>query len=152
MTLSGALASFYLSRTHFHTYRTKLITHYPKFTTIERAVFNGGLKFLILIRVAPYPFGLSNVLFSATSVTFREFFVASGVALLKNLVPVWIGSGVAELADVKEKTSVAQVVSMLAGMAVGVGSFFYMMFKVRRILRDTEVSMGETGEEEVLVI
>ena len=84
--------------------------------------------------------------------TFREFFVASGVALLKNLVPVWIGSGVAELADVKEKTSVAQVVSMLAGMAVGVGSFFYMMFKVRRILRDTEVSMGETGEEEVLVI
>ena len=56
---------------------------YPKFVIIEKAIASEGLPFVALIRVAPYPFPLFNLLFAASSVSFWTFSLGTMIAQFK---------------------------------------------------------------------
>ncbi|KAJ3078318.1 Sphingolipid delta(4)-desaturase DES1, partial [Quaeritorhiza haematococci] len=66
--VAGACGCFLLWRRFLGKfYRKRFLSVFPEVEALERAVNQGGLKFLILIRLAPYPFGLLNIVFGTMS-------------------------------------------------------------------------------------
>jgi hypothetical protein len=55
---------------------------------------------LLLIRIAPYPYNLLNVILaSAPSLTLRTYTACTAVSLLKLVLHTWIGAGIHDIAS-----------------------------------------------------
>eukprot|EP00834_Sanchytrium_tribonematis_P008249 NODE_914_length_3092_cov_0.758102.p3 type:complete len:175 gc:universal NODE_914_length_3092_cov_0.758102:1580-2104(+) len=59
--------------------------------TISKVVEKKGLWFVLLLRLAPSPFNLSNVIFAITKVKYTTFALATAISTLKLLMHVYLG-------------------------------------------------------------
>ncbi|KAJ3342020.1 hypothetical protein HDU93_003542 [Gonapodya sp. JEL0774] len=146
--LLGASACFLASRRLFKGYGERIAKKYPGLGSVLRAVEGGGLGFLIVVRVAPYPFSLMNVLLSTTRISFLTFFIATAISLLKIALHVYIGSTVHDLADL-ERTGghPAKIAGMVGGFIVSVAVFIYLAIVVRRKVGERTAEQDEPDVE-----
>jgi uncharacterized membrane protein YdjX (TVP38/TMEM64 family) len=137
-TLGGALA-FLISRTAARTWIEQRVAADPRFRAIEAAVRKNGFKIVLLCRLSPViPFNLLNYAFGMTSVSFRDYALASWIGMLPGTVLyVYLGSTMGALADVVagrvEKTP-AQQIFFYAGLAATLGVTLYITRIARRAL------------------
>ena len=69
------------------------LRHNQRFSTIDHAVGKEGWKIVILLRMLPVPFGLSNYLYGLTSIDFWHYMFATWVGMLYgNIVFVYLGA------------------------------------------------------------
>lgn len=142
---AGAFVGFVLGRRWLQPYRSRWLSQYPNFGLIEKAVERGGIKLLVIIRLAPYPFGVSNILFSATKLKLSTFMTATCIALFRNLIHVYIGSTFASFAELKDQKSPAQFVPIVISFCLAICALVYLTFKVRAILNEERISDDQVG-------
>ncbi|KAJ3036559.1 hypothetical protein HK097_003807 [Rhizophlyctis rosea] len=124
-------------------------THIPGWEALEHVIDEGGLKLSILIRLAPYPYNLLNILFSATSITLSQYTLATSISLLKLLIYVYIGSTIADLALGDTKLTPARILLMSVGIIIGAGVLIYMTMAVHKVVarKAAEEAVGLTVGE-----
>lgn len=90
----GATVAFLIGRYLARDWVNKKITTLPKFKAIDRAVAREGWKIVGLTRLSPiFPFNLLNYAYGLTSVSLKEFVLASWVGMFPGtLMYVYLGS------------------------------------------------------------
>ncbi|KAJ3102220.1 Tlg2-vesicle protein [Phlyctochytrium planicorne] len=149
----GGIACFAISRRYLTTrYRAVLTEKYPKFVIIEEAIQEGGLKLVILLRIAPYPYAIMNGVLSTTSIPFHRFAIATSICMFKALIQVYLGTTLQNLADLisgstsrSDRPPTVEISIMLAGVVLAVAAIVYVSWLVRRTLRKYT---GEDAAEE----
>jgi len=93
-SLFGAIVVYFISRFFFGSSLVSLLRHMPTFARTVRAVSRNP-KLLFLVRLAPYPYNVMNVLLAACpSLRWRTYIGCTGFSLLKVVIHTSIGSGI----------------------------------------------------------
>jgi uncharacterized membrane protein YdjX (TVP38/TMEM64 family) len=94
--LGTALAAgccFLLSRYFAREKLADKLRHLSKFAAIDRAIAQEGWKIVILLRMLPVPFGLSNYLYGLTAISFGHYMFATLAGMFHgNAIFVYLGS------------------------------------------------------------
>ncbi|KAG0328790.1 hypothetical protein BGZ99_004454 [Dissophora globulifera] len=96
--LLGSVACFYLCRRWFKVQVRALMAKKQSMRSVVKAVEKRGFKLMLLIRLAPYPFNVTNALLSATHVPLSTFTIATAISLTKLALHVYVGSTLSSLA------------------------------------------------------
>jgi len=108
---------------------------YPKFALIEKAIAKEGLPFVVLIRIAPYPYPVFNVLFAASSVPFWTFALGTMIAQAKILIHIYIGLSLQDISGIVDGTTgVWTYVFIALAVSITVILSVYVCLKSRSIL------------------
>ncbi len=96
----GAIAAFLLGRTLMHGWTEAIVARSPNIAVLDRAVAQQGFRIVMLTRLSPlFPFNLLNYAFGMTSVSFRDYVVASAVGMLPGtILYVYLGAAAGSLA------------------------------------------------------
>ncbi|KAJ1926194.1 Tlg2-vesicle protein [Tieghemiomyces parasiticus] len=138
--LTGAIACFVLCRKYGQHHVQWVFNWNPHITAAVKAIERKGFKLLLLIRISPYPFTIINALLSGTSITLRDYSVATAISLLKLISHVYIGANLTSFSNmVFERMAWWQVLLMLMGIVVGLGVMIY----VYRLTQHAIDSMAE---------
>ncbi|ORZ33116.1 snare associated Golgi protein-domain-containing protein, partial [Catenaria anguillulae PL171] len=96
--LAGSVLCFYLSRYYLREWAQRKLSAYATAKALKRTIEKRGLRLMILIRLAPYPFNFCNVLLATTNVSLRDFTLATAVSLPKTLLHTYIGASISSFA------------------------------------------------------
>lgn len=118
----GFLVSRYLARDEV---ALKLKSH-PKFQAIDTAIGSEGWKIVGLLRMCPFPFGLSNYLYGLTSVSFWQYMIATVVGVLPG-VSFFVYLGAAGKAGLNSTGKISdQLLPLGIGLVAGVVALVYV--------------------------
>ena len=93
-SIVGAIVVFGVSRRFFGTSLVRVLAHTPALARTVRAVSKNP-KLLFLVRLAPYPYNVMNVLLAACpTLTMRRYVGCTGLSLLKTVIHTSIGAGI----------------------------------------------------------
>ncbi|KAK3709236.1 Tlg2-vesicle protein [Vermiconidia calcicola] len=137
-TVVGSTCSFIISRTVLKDFVSRLTAKNKQFAALSHVLKHDGLKLLIMIRLCPLPYSLSNGAISTIpTVTWQNFAVATAIASPRLLLYIFIGSQLGNLAEngdkMDTKTRIVSYVSIAIGMVAGIltGYLVYMRTKAR---------------------
>lgn len=156
----GAGLSFIASRTVLSHYVHSLVGQDKRFTAFALTLKHDGIKILIMIRLCPLPYSLSNAALSTfPTVNFFNFVIATAAATPKLLIHVFVGSRLAALAESGEKmdlgTKVINYLSIIAfgilGAVVGYLIYEKTVERARQIEEEEEAHLVEEGEADYFV-
>ncbi len=148
-TLGAALA-YLVGRTAARAWIEKRVAGDHRFRAIEAAVSENGFKIVLLCRLSPViPFNVLNYALGMTSVSFRDYMLASWIGMLPGtILYVYLGSTMGALADVVagrvEKTPAQQALFYL-GLAATLGVTLYITRIAKRALADTLTQSDSPG-------
>ena len=92
--LSGAVVVFLVSRRYLRDGMARLLARTAALQRVVRAVEKRP-RLLLLIRVAPYPYNLLNVLLAAShTLRFSTYFACTALSLVKVLIHTSVGSSI----------------------------------------------------------
>jgi uncharacterized membrane protein YdjX (TVP38/TMEM64 family) len=95
----GSIAAFLVGRYLARDWVAKKIAGNDKFSAIDRAVGQSGLKIVLLTRLSPaFPFNLLNYAFGVTGVSARDYIIGSIGMIPGTIMFVYIGSLAGSLA------------------------------------------------------
>jgi uncharacterized membrane protein YdjX (TVP38/TMEM64 family) len=105
----GAGAAFLFARTLMRDFVARKVAHLPRFAVLQQAVKREGFKIVLLTRLSPlFPFNLLNFAFGLTTVSFRDYLLASWMGMLPGAVLfIYIGSMIRSLSDLSSGKSAA---------------------------------------------
>lgn len=148
-TVIGSTCSFLVSRTALRGFVSRLTEKNKRFNALSLVLKHDGLKLLVMIRICPLPYSLSNGAISTIpSVTWVNFAIATAIASPKLLLHVFVGSRLGDLAEngdkMDGKTKLVSYLSILIGMSAGVatGYFVYVRTKARAAQLEAEEAAG----------
>ncbi|KAG1214460.1 hypothetical protein G6F68_002320 [Rhizopus microsporus] len=97
----GASVAFALIRKYNFSRFIKLSpSKQEKYVAIQEAIEQGGFKMMILIRLSPIPWPITNMLLSIiTTVSIQQYMLSALLASFKVSLDVWIGSQLADLSN-----------------------------------------------------
>ncbi len=125
----GAVAAFLVGRYLARGWVKQKISSYKKFANIDKAVSKEGLKIVFLIRLSPlFPFNLLNYALGVTSVSLKDYFLASVGMIPGTIMYVYLGHLAGDLALIGNKSQpdnmilhwVIQIIGLIATIAVTV--------------------------------
>ncbi|MBP0011596.1 MAG: TVP38/TMEM64 family protein [Roseofilum sp. SBFL] len=97
----GATAAFLVGRYLARDWIAKKIEGNTKFSAIDRAVGEEGLKIVLLTRLSPvFPFNLLNYAYGLTQVSLKDYFIGSVGMIPGTIMYVYIGSLAGNLATI----------------------------------------------------
>ncbi|GJJ07382.1 hypothetical protein Clacol_001584 [Clathrus columnatus] len=158
--LSGAVIVFLLSRHYLRDTMSHLLTHT---TSLKRAVraIERKPQLLLLIRVAPYPYNLMNVLLASShTLSFSTYFWCTALSLCKIVIHTSIGAGIHSFAAHHLKDHAQQqqqdddglsTVFTICGITLCIAIFIYLTYVARRAVNDElneEDELGHLGRLE----
>jgi uncharacterized membrane protein YdjX (TVP38/TMEM64 family) len=89
----GAIAAFLVGRYLLRDWVSRRIAGNSKFLSIDRAVGRSGFKIVLLTRLSPlFPFNLLNYAYGVTSVSLKDYALASVGMIPGTIMYVYIGS------------------------------------------------------------
>ncbi|KAG8763435.1 hypothetical protein FRC11_003920 [Ceratobasidium sp. 423] len=143
--LSGALVVFLLSRTFLRWHIARLISHSPSFKRILRAIEKRP-SLLFLIRLAPYPYNVMNVLLaSSPRLTLTTYTACTALSLLKVIIHTSIGASIHSFADYhmregakEEENSGLGRAWTIIGITLCVMLFMYLSWVARRAVDELD--------------
>jgi len=148
--LSGALVVFLLSRAYLRAY---IGTMFARSTSLKRVVraIEKRPKILFLVRLAPYPYNIMNVLLAASpTLTLQTYTICTALSLFKVIIHTTIGASIHSFATKhqEEKNNPWTRVWTGVGIALCVGLFIYLAWIARRAVdEELEGEAGVNGEE-----
>ncbi|EJD53900.1 hypothetical protein AURDEDRAFT_53538 [Auricularia subglabra TFB-10046 SS5] len=161
-SLSGAVVVFLLSRAYLSEYIGTIFARAPSLKRVVRAIEKRP-NILFLVRLAPYPYNVMNVLLAASpTLTLRTYATCTGLSLFKVIVHTSIGAGIhsfshqasaapAEgVSDPEEQSSVMSKVWTGLGVALCVGVFIYITIVARRAVDGELADSDESSPEETV--
>ena len=112
---------------------------------------------LFLIRLAPYPYNLLNVILaSCPSLSFQSFTLCTALSLCKLLLHTWIGAGIHDLSDSYSEGAEQKELSedelhrmhvkhqaTWCGILLCIALFFYLTHLARRSLHRAQMAQGD---------
>lgn len=148
-TVVGSACSFLVSRTLLRRYVERLVTGDKRFEALSLVLQRDGLKLLLMIRLCPLPYSLSNGAISTfPTVQPMMFTLATAAATPKLLIAVFIGSRLAIIAKNGEKmdaaTKAINWVSIILGVLLGVATGWLIYTRTMARSRQIE-SQERTG-------
>ncbi|MCJ1393838.1 Tlg2-vesicle protein [Xylographa bjoerkii] len=120
----GSLCAFLAARTLLSSFTHRLLAHDTRFSAFSLVLKTDGLPLLIMLRLCPLPYSLSNG-FMATIPTISPliFALATAIASPKLLIHVFIGSRLAAIAKDGDKSDplgkAVNWASIIGGMIIG---------------------------------
>ncbi|KAK4105487.1 hypothetical protein N658DRAFT_417324 [Parathielavia hyrcaniae] len=151
-TLAGSTAAFLTSRGVFARYVQGLVGRDKRFIALGQVLRRDGLGVLVMVRLCPLPYSLSNgFLATVGSVGASGFALATAGATPKLLVHVFIGSRLALLAESGDKMTgwdlainyISMAVFGLLGFAVGLLIYRRTMARAAELAREAELEAGD---------
>jgi uncharacterized membrane protein YdjX (TVP38/TMEM64 family) len=136
----GATAAFIVGRTFARGWVEKIAADNPKFRAVDRAVKDNGFRIVLLTRLTPvFPFNVLNYLFSLTSVSLRDYVLASWIGMLPGTIMyVYFGTAFKSLAEVLSgdvQGGIAQKTLLGFGLVVTIVVTVYVTRVARRAIR-----------------
>lgn len=137
-TVVGSTVSFLASRSVLKNFVSRLTEKNKRFAALSLVLKHDGLKLLVMIRLCPLPYSLSNGAISTIpTVTWQNFALATAIASPRLLLHVFVGSRLGDLAEngdkMDTKTRIVSYVSIIIGVSAGLatGYFVYVRTKAR---------------------
>jgi uncharacterized membrane protein YdjX (TVP38/TMEM64 family) len=132
----GAGAAFLLARGLLRDWVSRAVAKRPEFRALDKAVAREGFKVVLLTRLSPIlPFNLLNFALGLTTVSFRDFLVASWIGMLPGAVLyVYVGSTVKNLADLTSGRTVDGP-GFIAILIIGLAATLLAVILLGRIAR-----------------
>ncbi|KAH9826276.1 Golgi apparatus membrane protein tvp38 [Teratosphaeria destructans] len=137
-SVAGSTAAFLASRTVLRPFVSKLTEKNKKFSALSLVLKHDGLKLLVMIRLCPLPYSISNGAISTIpTVTWPNFMIATAIASPKLLLHIFVGSRLGDIAEngdkMDVKTKVVSYLSILIGVLAGIatGYFIYVRTQAR---------------------
>ncbi len=97
----GAIAAFLVGRYLLRGWVSRKVASNQKFTAIDTAVAQEGLKIVLLTRLSPvFPFNLLNYAFGVTGVTLKDYALGSIGMIPGTIMYVYIGSLAGDIAKI----------------------------------------------------
>lgn len=147
-TILGSTTSFLLSRHLLSNFVHKLVAHDRRFAALALTLKHDGLKLLVMIRLCPLPYSLSNgAIATFPTVHWANFALATSIATPRLLIGVFIGSRLAKIADQVgegEDTTGRFVnwMSILLSMVFGVVTAWFIYRQTKRRADELEALEG----------
>ncbi|CBX95644.1 hypothetical protein IAQ61_004471 [Plenodomus lingam] len=148
-TVAGSTVSFLISRSLLKSLVQRLIAKDTRFTALALTMKHDGLKLLIMIRMCPLPYSLTNgAVATFPTVHWASFALANAIVSPKLMLHVYIGSQFEKLADSGGKmdpgTKALSYISIAIGIIAGVvtGWFMYRKTKQRAAQLEAEERAG----------
>jgi len=125
--LAGSGAAFLVARYAARGWVEEQLARSPRFTAVDRAVADAGLKITFLLRLSPvFPFNFLNYALGLTRVTFRDYMLAGIGMIPGTLLYVYYGRVIGDVAAVAGGAAVQRdaryysvtIVGLLATIAV----------------------------------
>ena len=137
----GACAAFLVGRTVARDYISAKVARNEKFSAIDNAVGEQGLKIVLLTRLSPvFPFNLLNYAFGLTKISFWKYALGSWVGMLPGTVMyVYFGAGLrslAQLAAGEVEKGPAQRIFFWFGLAATIVVTVFVTRLARNALRE----------------
>jgi uncharacterized membrane protein YdjX (TVP38/TMEM64 family) len=144
--ITGSIASFVACKTLLSDYVHKLVGEDKRFTALALVLKHDGLKILVMIRLCPLPYSLSNgAMATFPTVSPLSFALATAMATPKLFIHVFIGWRFAILVDTGEKmdmaTRIVNYASIVAGSLLGIGLGYYIY--QRTVARARQLELEE---------
>jgi uncharacterized membrane protein YdjX (TVP38/TMEM64 family) len=97
----GAAAAFLVGRTLGRAWIQAKVNTNPKFRALDEAIKQQGFRIVFLLRLSPaFPFNLLNYSLGLTSVSFRDYVLASWIGMFPGAVLyIYLGTTLKNLAD-----------------------------------------------------
>lgn len=148
-TVAGSTASFLLSRTLLRTMVTRLVENDKRFAALALTLKHDGLKLLIMIRMCPLPYSLSNgAVATFPTVHPAAFALATAIVSPKLMLHIFIGSQLEKIAEsggkMDARTKAISYLSIAIGAVAGAatGWFMYKKTKERAAQLEEEERQG----------
>ena len=150
-TIAGSTASFITSRTLLKSFVGKLTEKNQRFAALSLVLQHDGLKLLVMIRLCPLPYSLSNGAISTIpTVSWQSFALATACATPKLLLAVFVGSRLGDLAEngdkMDTKTKVVSYLSICFGVLAGLGTGFWVYSRTKARARELEAEVEDEVE------
>ncbi|AZB73113.2 TVP38/TMEM64 family protein [Synechococcus elongatus] len=144
----GAIVAFLVGRYLTRRWVYRQLTSHPKFQAIDRAMGKSGLKIVLLTRLSPlFPFNFLNYAYGVTSVTLKDYAIASIGMLPGTVLYVYMGSLAGDLASLSvgdlSKPKVADWAFHGLGFFATVAVTLYVTRIARQALQTVVSSAGE---------
>lgn len=148
----GAVAAFLAGRLLVRRWLLRRMAGHPKFIAIDRAIGSQGFRIVFLSRLSPVlPFNILNYAYGATTVSLKDYFLASWIGMLpETFMYVYLGSGARSLTDVatgQVTTGAAQEVMFWIGLVATVLVIVTVTRITRRALQQTITDPEGPSEE-----
>ena len=133
---------------------SKKIAGNQKFSAIDRAVGNEGLKIVLLTRLSPvFPFNLLNYGLGVTGVSLKDYILGSVGMIPGTIMYVYIGSLAGSIATIGGETQadanpIAQWAIRIIGFIATVAVTLYVT-KIARKALDESIDTGDTAKQQV---
>jgi hypothetical protein len=132
---------------------TKLTARNPEFAALALTLKHDGFKLLVMIRLCPLPFSITNgALSSIPTVSPLKFFLATLMASPKLFLHVWVGHQMAELAERGDKmdlkTKLVSYASIALGSVVGAVTGWVIYNQTKKRAEELRELEEERGVEE----
>jgi uncharacterized membrane protein YdjX (TVP38/TMEM64 family) len=133
-TVAGSTFSFFVSRTILRKYVERLVASDKRFAALTLTLKHDGLKLLVMIRLCPLPYSLSNGAMSTFPTVHPAMYaLATAIITPKLLVHVFIGSRIAAIAkeggQMSAGTRAINYISIAVGVTVGIVTGWYIYQK-----------------------
>ena len=150
----GATLAFLVGRYLARGWISQKIAGNPKFSAIDRAVGNEGLKIVLLTRLSPiFPFNLLNYGLGVTGVSLKDYVLGSVGMIPGTIMYVYIGSLAGSIATIGGETQpdanpVAQWAIRIIGFIATVAVTLYVT-KIARKALDESIDTGDVNQQQV---
>ncbi|KAI9823683.1 MAG: Tlg2-vesicle protein [Phylliscum demangeonii] len=146
--LCGSLASFLFCRTLISSYVTRMVERDKRFAALALTLKHDGLKLLVMIRLCPLPYSLSNgALASFPTIKPSTFALATALASPKLLIHIFIGDRLAALAkhggEMDATTRALNYASIVGGAILAATVAWLIYQKTIARARQLEAEDGE---------
>ncbi|KAF2869266.1 hypothetical protein BDV95DRAFT_608833 [Massariosphaeria phaeospora] len=136
-TIAGSTASFILSRSILKNMVQRLIANDKRFAALALTLKYDGLKLLIMIRMCPLPYSLSNgAIATFPTVHWTTFSLATAIVSPKLMLHIFIGSQLEKIAEsggkMDPKTKALSYISIAIGAVAGVATGWFMYRKTKQ--------------------
>ena len=148
-TVAGSTASFLLSRTLLKNMVHRLVANDKRFAALALTLKHDGLKLLIMIRMCPLPYSLSNgAIATFPTVHWASYAIATALVSPKLMLHIFIGAQLEKIAEGGGKmdagTKALSYISIAIGAIAGAvtGWFMYKKTKERAAQLEAEERAG----------
>jgi uncharacterized membrane protein YdjX (TVP38/TMEM64 family) len=135
-TIVGSTCSFILSRSILKNMVTRLIANDTRFAALALTLKHDGLKLLIMIRMCPLPYSISNgAIATFPTVHWGAFAAATAIVSPKLMLHIFIGSQFEKIAEsggkMPPKAKAFSYISIAIGAIAGAATAWFMYKKTK---------------------
>jgi uncharacterized membrane protein YdjX (TVP38/TMEM64 family) len=149
---AGATAAFLIGRYFARDWVARKLAGNATFNAIDAAVGREGWKIVGLTRLSPvFPFNLLNYAYGLTSVSLRDYLLASWIGMLPGVVMyTYIGSLIGDLTRIGAAQTTRPAgywILNVVGLAATVGVALYAARIARRALAEKNLAQEKNGPQ-----